>query len=224
MGRCKLLRMKRFVLLALALSSAVLAGKADPGAAVVAADAAYDRAARQDGTWTATRAWAVPQSEMFIPERVRTLDYGAEAPNPPWTTKSRAEQAWISCDGTIGVTLGRWTIREDGDTGWYEIIWAKIRDGSYRILLQNAGKLPRTLHSYPGRKGQRATCGGKPPPLPIVAPDVGVDFKLGASHDQTLIWSSAVSEKGDVRIVISLWNGKTFDPVLEDVAPAPAPR
>jgi hypothetical protein len=216
--------MKRFFLIALALPSALLAGKADPGAPVVAADAAYDRAARQDGTWTATRAIALPQSEMFIPERVKTLEYGAKAPNPPWTTTARAEHAWISCDGTIGVTQGKWTIREDRDTGWYEIIWAKMRNGSYRILLQNAGKLPRRLFSRPGRKGMRAACTGKPPPLPILAPAVGTDLKLGASHDQTLIWSSAVSEAGEVRIVISLWDGAKHVPVLEDVAPAPAPR
>lgn len=222
--RCKLLRMKRFLLFAVVLPSALLAGKADPGASLVAADTAFAKDRDKRGTWTAVRAVALPQGEMFIPERTNILEYGRDAPNPPYLTKSRTEHAWISCDGTVGVTLTKWTIPELKEQGWVEKIWAKTRNGNWGILLMKGSPTERTLHSKPGRKGMRAACGGPKPSLPITAPDVGTDYKLGASNDQTLIYTSAVSAKGEVRIVISLWNGTAFAPVLEDVAPAPASR
>lgn len=216
--------MRRLALIALLLPAGLLAKADGPGAPLVAADEAYTRAIQRDGTWAAARAFALPQSEMFIPKRVRTLEYGKDLPEPPYKTNSRTEQAWISCDSSVGVTLSRWKIAKYGLQGWVEVVWARMSDGSYRILLQQAGTLPRKLFSHPGRKGARAACAGKPPPLPIMAPAVGTDFKLGASYDQTMIWSSAVTEQGEVRIVVSLWNGTVHEPVLEDVAPAAPAR
>ena len=212
--------MKRFFLLALILPGTLLAGRADPGAPLVAADTAFGKDTEKRGTWTAIRAVALPQGEIFVPERANILEYGRDAPNPRYVTKSRTEHAWISCDGTVGVTLTRWTIPKFKEQGWAETVWAKDSRGRWGILLLNGSAAERKLYSRPGRKGMRAACSGTAPPLPIVAPDVGVDYKMGASHDQTLIWTSAVTREGDLRIVISLWNGKTFDPVLEDVAQA----
>lgn len=222
--RCKLLRMKRFVLLALAVPTALLAGKSDPGAPLVAADETYSKASQRNGAWTAVRQVALPESETFVPHRVKVLEFGKDLPDPPFTQSWKPEHAWISCDGTAGVTFGSWKIDGHPIKGWYESVWVRMKDGSYRVLLRRGGRETRKLHSRPGRKGIRAVCGGKAPPLPLVAPDVGTDFKLGASHDQTLIWSSAVSQGGAVRVVISLWDGKVHVPILEDVAPAPQPR
>lgn len=221
--RCKLLRMKRILLIALALPSALLAGKADPGAPLIAADRAYDRDIQASGEWAAASHFYLPEGESLVPQRVKVIEFGKGRADPP-PRRIKPEQAWISCDGTVGVTYGTWRAPKLGLGGWYESVWARLKDGSYKILLRRASTDTPRLLSKPGRKGMRAACGGNPPPLPIVAPDVGVDFKMGASHDQTLIWSSAVTREGAVRIVISLWNGKTFVPVLEDVAPAPAAR
>ena len=85
-GRSKLAAVKRLVLLALAVPSALRAGKADPGAPLIAADAAYAKAISRGGSWMATRARSVPQSEMFIPERVKILDYGRNDPDQTYKT------------------------------------------------------------------------------------------------------------------------------------------
>ena len=222
-GRCKLLQMKRFVILLAVLPTTLLAGKSDPGAPFIAADEAYDKDIQANGEWAAAFRLALPQSETFVPQRVKVLELGKGRSAPP-PRRIKPEHAWVSCDGTVGVTVGSWRLPDTSYQGWYESIWVKMEDGSYKILLRRAQTKGPKLYSQPGRKGMRAACTGKAPPLPIVAPDVGTDFKMGASHDQTLIWSSAVSAKGAVRIVISIWNGKTFDPVLEDVALPPAPR
>lgn len=212
------------MLLALALPSALLAGKSDPGAPLVAADEAFSRESGRDGNWTAARRMALPESETFAPGRVKVLEFGKDRADPPFDQSWQPADAWISCDGTAGITFGSWKIEGSSWKGWYESVWGRMADASYRVLLRRGGFEQRKLLSRPGRKGMRAACTGKPPPLPILAPDVGTDLKIGASHDQTLIWSSAVSDKGRVRIVISLWDGKVFQPVLEDVAPAPIAR
>lgn len=195
-----------------------------PASAVVSADDGYAAMARRSGEWTATRAASVPQSEMFVPRRVKVLEFGKGLPDPKVAIRWGAQQAWIACDGSVGVTFGRWAIPGTRQRGWYEAIWGQTGAGAYKLLLRHAGPLDRRLLSRPGRKGMRAACGGHPPPLPIVAPAVGTDFRMGASRDQTLIWSSGVSAQGDVRIAISLWDGTTHVPVLEDVAPAGTAR
>jgi hypothetical protein len=215
---------KRLLLGAVLVPSALLAASDRPASAIVAADRAYDKSAGHNGEWTAMRAAALPASEMLVPQRVKVLEFGRGLPDPEVATRWHIEQAWISCDGTVGVSAGRWTIPRSTLRGWYEAIWARMSDGSYRMLLHHGGSLPRILASKPGPDGMRAACGGSPPPLPIVAPAEGVDFRMGASHDQSLIWSSAVNPAGRVRIVISLWDGTRHVPVLEDVAPEPVPR
>jgi hypothetical protein len=214
---------RALLLTALILVSSPLRAQ-PPGAEVVVADDGYAALARRSGEWTATRAVSVPQTEMFVPRRVKVLEFGKGQPDPKVATRWRAQQAWIACDGSVGVTFGRWAIPGTRQRGWYEAIWGLTGQGTYKLLLRHAGPVERHLDSRPGRRGLRAACGGHPPPLPIVAPGVGTDFRMGASRDQTLIWSSGVNAQGDVRIAISLWNGTTHVPVLEDVAPARAAR
>lgn len=207
-----------------AVPALALAGSGGPGAPVVAADRAFAQAMQRQGEWTAFRAASLPQSEMFVPQRVKVLEFGKDRPDPPRATRWNVEQAWISCDGTVGVSYGRWSLPGSSQRGWYEAIWVQLRGGQYRLLLHRAGAEPRKLSSHPGLKGMRAACSGGAMPFPIAAPDVGTDLKLGASHDQTLTWSSAVNREGALRIVVTLWDGARHTTVLEDVAPAPAPR
>ena len=212
--------MKRLALLGVLVPAVLLAKSDQPGAALVAADEAFAKMARNQGEWTAFRSFAGPRSEMFAPRRVLVSEFGKGLPDPKVATRWRPEQAWISCDATVGVTFGRWSLPGSKMHGWYETVWAKMRDGSYKMLLRHAWDVPRQLLAKPGRKGARGACTGKPG-LPIVAPDVGTDFKFGASYDQTLIWSSAVSAQSEVRIVVSLWDGTRHVPVLVDPAPNP---
>lgn len=215
--------MKRLLLVALLLPAALLAKSDSPGAQLIAADDALAIAIQRDGSWTAFRAFALPQTEIFGPRRVKALAIGANTPDPPYTLVSKPEQAWISCDGTAGATYGSTSIPAYKFKGWYQTIWAKVANGSYRMLLKLPTSVPGKLFSKPGRRGMRAACTGKPS-LPVTAPAVGTDFKVGASQDQTLIWSSSVSDKGEVRLVVSLWDGAKHVPVLEGVEPAREPR
>lgn len=209
------MRCRRLVLLGGLVPSALLASAERPGAAVVAADRAFAAMAQSQGEWTAFRAVTAPHAEMFVPQRAEMLAFGKDRPDPAIATRWAPEQAWLSCDGTIGVTMGRWSLPGTAARGWYEAVWAQGRGGGYNLLLRRGGTEPRQLLSKPGRKGLRASCTGIPG-LPISAPAEGTDLKLGAAHDQTLIWSSAVEPAGGITVVVSLWDGTRHVPVLID--------
>lgn len=195
------------------------AGLSDPAAVLVSTDRAFATAAHSQGEWTAFRAFADPHAELFVPQRVQLGEFGAGRADPAVATRWKPEQAWISCDGSAGITFGRWHLPGSPMRGWYEAVWGRTGNGSYKLMLRRAGSETRRVLA----KRARATCTGKPG-LPITAPDVGTDFRLGASRDQTLIWSSAVSADGRVRIVVSLWDGARHQPVLVDEAPPAMPR
>ena len=206
------------MLLALALPSALLAGKSDPGAPLVAADEAFSRESGRDGNWTAARRMALPESETFAPGRVKVLEFGKDRADPPFDQSWQPDHAWISCDGTAGLTFGRWHVPGSRQRGWYESVWAQVNGGGYKLLLRRGGAQPRQLLAKPGIRGARSACSGKPG-LPISAPAEGTDLKFGASRDQTLIWSSAVDRAGAVTITAAQWDGKRHVPVLIDTAP-----
>ena len=202
----------------LALPLLAAAGPEPVGAPLVAADRALEMAARQSGEWTAFRAAALPQTELFVPQRVRLLEFGRGQADPAVSTRWKPQQVWTSCDLSVGVTFGKWWLPGTRQHGWYETVWVRTRGGGYRILLRRAGPEQRKLYARPGLKGVRAACAGRPP-LPIAAPAEGIDRRIGASGDQTLVWTSSVDSGGAVRIEVAAWDGTAHVPVLEDVAP-----
>ncbi len=209
--------------LALSLPGALLAASDAPGTALVAADKAAAAAAQAQGEWTAARGYAASGAEMFAPRRVLIADYARGRMDPPIAQRWAAEQAWLSCDGTAGVTAGRWWQPGSRRKGWYAAVWVKLRDGRFKLLLRRTAAQPIKFLTRPGLTGARATCTGQPG-LPLSAPEVGADLKLGAARDQTLIWSSSVNPEGAVRLVVSLWDGVRHVPVLADPATRSNPR
>ena len=95
--------------------------------AVIAAELALGRVAREKGQWEAMRDSAADRAVLFAPRAV-----GAEA----WL-KRRAEPAtpqrwlpgavWMSCDGGYGVTRGVWT--RGAARGEYLAVWQRQKKG-----------------------------------------------------------------------------------------------
>ena len=211
------------LLLALLAPGPALAASDRAGAGIIAADRAFAALAQTHGEWTAFRAAAAPHAEMFVPRRVEIESFGGGRPDPPVATRWHPQHAWLSCDGTAGLTFGRWSVPGTRQHGWYEAVWVQRRSGGYQLLLRRGGTNPRRLFSRPGPAGVRAQCSGTPG-LPISAPPEGTDLKIGASRDQTLIWSSAVDPAGAVTITAARWDGGRHVPILADTAPPPNAR
>ena len=212
------MRFRPLLLLLAALPSGVWANTDQPGAPLIAVDRAFAAAAHSTGEWTAFRNFAASHAEMFVPQRVKLSEFGKDRNDPAVATRWSPAQAWISCDGTAGLTFGRWHVPGSRQRGWYEAVWAQVNGGGYKLLLRRGGAQPRQLLAKPGIRGARSACSGKPG-LPISAPAEGTDLKFGASRDQTLIWSSAVDRAGAVTITAAQWDGKRHVPVLIDTAP-----
>ena len=184
----------------------VLAGA--PGAAqpsaIVAAEIAFARAAREQGQWTAFRQFAAPGA----------LLHGAKGPFPiePWlATQTDPPEAvqWepravvISCDGALAVSQGRYRDPQ-GKVGNFVTVWERQGNGEYRYVFDAGGDdvpqpPPRpkvedgdiVVTSLDAVLGMVASCprGGSEIPPPPAIP-VGEDGKTDArlSRDGTLRW------------------------------------
>lgn len=186
--------------------------------AVIAAELAFARLARDKGQWTAFRETALPQSEMFVPKRVRALDWLKGRADPPVSVTWQPHAVYISCDGSAGATTGaaQWP---GGGHGYFTTVWWRMRDGSYRWLLDHGAPVatPRVAPEF--ITARTASCDGKAG-VELSVSVAGNDVQTGLSLDQTLQWRSDVAPDGQRTITILLWNGKTLDPVITDFVSA----
>lgn len=181
----------------------------EPGR-VAAADWGLARLSREEGQWTAfrdTQAGGALFHQAEGPVDAATWLMGRADPVEPeqWAPAT----AWTSCDGTLGVTEGRFR-QADGLVGTYVTVWTLQRDRSYKWTydlssLDNPqpsarerpappAVSPRDLIEVidiPSVRGHVADCvrrGGPRPerPQPILGPAVRAGS--GASDDATLVW------------------------------------
>lgn len=185
---------------------------ANPGA-VVAAEVAFNQMAQEKGEWTAFRATAAPEAEMFVPQRVRALDFLKGKADPPQSVKWQPHLVWSSCDGSLAVTHGAW--QRTSSTGYFTTVWARGADGQYKWILDHGDRLPVPLFAPEMIRSKVGDCTGQPP-VPLTAPAVGTDFKQSVSRDQSLIVSSAVAPDGSRTVTVKLWNGSTHETVLQE--------
>lgn len=68
---------------------------------------------------------------------------------------------------------------------------------------------------------RRASCAGKPPPVPVPVAAPGFKSGQGQSLDNSLNWAWSVGGNGERRFTASIWNGATFDEVVADSVAAP---
>ena len=185
---------------------------ANPGA-VVAAEVGFNQMAQEKGQWTAFRATAASEAEMFVPQRVKALDFLKGKVDPPQSVKWQPHLVWSSCDGSLAVTHGAW--QRTSSTGYFTTVWARGGDGQYKWILDHGDRLPVPLFAPEMIRSKVGECSGQPG-VPITAPAVGTDFKQTVSRDQSLIVSSAVAPDGARTVTVKLWNGTTHDTVLQE--------
>lgn len=211
--------------------------------ALIAADIAFARLAREKGQWTAFRETADEAAEMFEGGRVlvkTTLKDRKDPANPvQWAPRA----AWVSCDGSAGLTYGGWQTASAG-TGDYVTVWQRQWKGNvpYKWVLDDGDTLGAPLPQADWAQGKVADClvrrkadgampmpGGKrektgrnkPQPMrplagPIPAVDVpaGADSKDGQSRDGTLAWRSTVMPDGSRSFTAWLWKDGAMQQVV----------
>jgi len=217
-------------------------GYANPSA-LIAADIAFARLAREKGQWTAFRETADDAAEMFEGGRVMVKTALKDRKDPPAPVQWATRSAWISCDGTAGLTYGGWKAPAGGD-GEYVTVWQRQFKGkvAWKWVLDDGGALAAPLAQADWAEGKVADCAarqrpegerpqagskqerkeqGKLPPLrplagPVPALDApaGADSKDGQSRDGTLAWRSTVMPDGSRRFAAWLWKDGAMQEVV----------
>ena len=117
--------------------------------AVIAAEFAFARDARDRGQWTAFAAAAAPDAVMFVPQLVWAQQWLLGRANPPQALRWQPQQVWSSCDGSLVVSRGTWQgpagATGPARQGWFTTLWQRQPDGAYRWVLDHgdeAASLP----------------------------------------------------------------------------------
>lgn len=199
-------------------------GTANPSA-LIAAEIAFARAAREKGQWTAFRTFADENAVMFVPQPVLARSWLKGRKDPPAAVQWQPYQVWMSCDGTAGLTKGAWQ-RADGSVGYFTTIWKRQKKGDYRWVLDQGDSLKTPLPEPDMLSAVVADCvrgrrDGPPQPPPPSQPETP-EVKLraapadgaGQSDDGTLRWTYHVGPDNARTLAVSLRKGANMAEVL----------
>lgn len=194
-------------------------GTANPSA-LIAAEAAFARAAREKGQWTAFRDFADDDAVMFTPGPVMAKDWLKGRGNPPAAVQWQPHQVWMSCDSTLGVTKGAWQ-RPDGSVGYFTTVWRQRKNGDYRWVLDQGDTLPTPLKEPDMLSASVADCAARHDGPPREKPETpreklraaGMDGS-GRSDDGTLTWAYHVAADNGRTFSVSLRRGGAMAEVL----------
>jgi hypothetical protein len=234
-GPTRLTPMNRLIP-ALAVSLALTACTAGPGmrgralppkanpSAVIATELAFARLAQEKGQWSAFRATAAKDAEMFVPQRVLAQDWLRGRADPATSVKWQPTAVWSSCDGSYAVTRGNW--QSANASGGFVTVWQRqgnaerdmrrerVDKPEYKWVLDMSVTTEHSPATTDAIEAKVADCGKVPPPMMMGMTTPGLDRKSGYSTDGTLRWYSMVSN-GTRQIEMDLWNGNRVDTVLK---------
>ncbi|MEO5586284.1 MAG: hypothetical protein ABIQ81_01180 [Novosphingobium sp.] len=185
---------------------------ADPSA-VIAADLALSRIAREKGEREALRKLAATNAVLFAPRAVAADAWLKRQAPPAAPTRWQARSVWLSCDGGYAVSRGAWT-RGDA-SGDYLAVWQRQKKGDWKWLVRD--EAPASDLGAPPEmiSGRVAECAGlarrrsepESDPLPLAAANAD-------SRDHSLKWSFQVDPQCGRSIAVEVWNGTAYDAVV----------
>jgi hypothetical protein len=188
----------------------MLAAADAPATTPIDAERAFAADAKAIGQWTAFRKWSTDDAVMFVPQPVNAHEFLKDRKDPPRAIDWWPTASYISCDGKLAVNTGGWK-RPDGSVGYFTTVWHKARTGWHWLL--DHGDALSTPRSAPAKPQVRnAKCGGKRTSGFGSAGGSG----CGASDDATLRWRWHVAADHSRELVVELWNGATYDAVIDD--------
>ncbi len=193
--------------------------------ALVAADIAMARAAKENGLWAALRDNAARGAVMFMPGPVIAADW-LKAQSAAPTVKWQPHKVFMSCDGKTGVTTGAFQA-SDNSQGYYTTVWgfaekpgSNNNEGKWQWLLDHNDVLPAPRKAPDIIATRTASCKGSAP-TEISAPPENVIMKQGLSRDQSLSFTWISRPDKSRTISVNVWNGTSMEEVLRDDVAAP---
>lgn len=197
--------------------------RASPSA-VIAAELAFARMAREQGTWTAFRHYAAPDALWPSPGWVNVHQSLSGVADPAQPIVWGPDAVWMSCDGSFAASTGEATL-SDGRPSRFLTIWQRQGNGEYRWVLDQgfdseggdiapdmiAGKTAECLR--PEEPGDR--------PRRDFSVRRGENWSSGVSNDATLRWESVLRPDCSREVSVSIAGREGMEEVFREVAPPP---
>lgn len=210
-------------------------GEAQPSK-VVATEIAFARAAREDGQWTAFRAFMAPGAQIHLDSGVtdaaRFLSGRADPAQPvDWAPRT----VWMSCDAQLAISRGRFQ-QPDGKVGSFVTVWQRQSDDSYRWIYDNGAPdepQPPRRETEEGDnlivvlgddmiQGRVADCPEAGTTLPGYTPAAGarpLPDEWSSAPDGTLRWRQVHYEGGGRYVQAIYWRDNAWESALEQPIP-----
>lgn len=208
----------------------------DPSA-IVAAELAFNRMAREKGQWTAFRETAAPDAVMFVPQKVLAKDWLKKRADPPKSVEWQTQKIWVSCDGSTAASTGNWQ-RPDGSQGYFTTIWKLNDKAQWRWVLDHGDAVRQTPKAKAqtgdsgdddrGVEGKVAVCKHSPAARAETGASVpdgrrslraraqASDRHVVPPADESLLWDYDVKPDNSREVRVRMWNGSGYDLVIDD--------
>jgi len=201
---------------------------AEPSA-VIAAEIAFARMAREKGTWTAFRHYATRDAHW--PRQ-------GPGPGPQWQSvqdslKGQADPAqaivwapdmvWASCDGSFALSTGPATY-PSGRRSRFTTIWQRQNDGEYRWVTDQGFDLEE---GYTEREMIAARVADCPPrsaagrETKLARARRGESWRSNASDDRTLAWDIELRADCSRTLSVKALQGGVMSEVFRGVSSPP---
>ena len=200
--------------------AASLGRSAEPSA-VIAAELAFARMAREKGTWTAFRATATDDAIWPAPSWQNVKAALKGLPDPAQPIVWEPDMVWSSCDGSFALSTGPATW-PNGRKSRFATIWQRQDDGEYRWVLDQ-GLDPDADYAKPEMiAAQVADCGERRGRAPRERARRGLAWQSGESDDGTLVWNTELAADCSRRFTVKARRGGTSTEVFSARAAPPS--
>lgn len=183
---------------------------------ILTADIAQNRVAQEDGVLKALRDTAADEALVLAPGPINAKQWLSQQSVFP-ATRWSPHRVIMSCDGKTGVTTG--AIRWGETDGFYTTVWQYQprgrggAEGEWEWTLSHGDGVETAIPEPDIVKTDVASCDSRPAVPPPIGPNT-------ISGDGTLIVRWEAAESGSRFVQVQIWDGETFQTVLEDTVTA----
>lgn len=201
--------------------AAYLGRVAEPSA-VIAAELAFARLAREEGTWTAFRETATDDAVWPAPDWQNVQAALKGVPDPAQAIVWEPDLVWSSCDGSFALSTGPATYPSGRKTR-FATIWQRQDDGEYKWVLDQ-GLDPDQNYTKPEMiTAQVAECGERRAHDPRQKARRGLAWQSEQSDDGTLAWTTELAADCSRRFIVRARRNGALTEVFSARAAPPAP-
>jgi len=199
---------------------AAFLGHAAEPSAVIAAELAFARLAREKGTWTAFRETATDDALWPSPGWVNVRQSLAGTPDPAQAIVWEPDRVWSSCDGSFALSTGPATYPSGRKTR-FATIWQRQDNGEYKWVLDQGFDLEPGYQNPEMIAAQVAECGERRARDPHWKPRRGLAWQSGQSDDGTLTWTTELAPDCSRRFTVSARRDGALTEVFSASAASP---